>query len=174
MAMQVRYLLLALPPALVLTVVWQLWTERQLPLAERFRDLRRRGWLLLFLVYLFAMLGSALLDRPETDPTLYVTAHLWFNRNPQWNIQIIENILFFIPYSLLFLLAFRPRRPWLAALLASFAVTVLIEGGQLVFRRGAFQLSDMIYNTLGGLVGCGIRQLGAAAVRRWRKKRKIV
>ncbi len=163
--MQAGYLLPALLPAAALIVVWQLWSKRQLPLADRLRGLWERGWLLLFLVYLFAMLISALLDRPETEPTLYVLHHLWFNRFPAWNKQIIENILFFIPYSMLFLLAFRPHRPWRASLAVSLATTLLIEVGQLVFRRGCFQFSDILYNTLGGLAGCGIWRLGGRILR---------
>ena len=163
-ASQAKYLLPALLPAALLTLAWQMWTSGQLPLAERLQGLRTKGWLFLFLVYAFAMLISTVLDRPETDPYKSVFDHFWFTADERWNNQIIENILLFIPFTLLFLLAFRPARPWLTTLLTSLAATLLIEGCQLCFRRGEFQFSDLIYNMVGGLIGCclwwAINQIG--------------
>ena len=149
----------ALPLAAVLALLWQLWAARGQPLRDRLRGLWRQKWLLLFFVYLSTMLVSTLFSRPTTDPLRSVLDHFWFTRDERWNNEIIENILFFIPFSLLFLLVFQPARPLRAALGASLAATLFIEGCQLVFHRGEFQFSDLLYNTLGGLLGYGLWQL---------------
>ncbi len=163
---QAQYLLTALVPAVLLTLAWHMWAGRQLPPAQRLSGLRTRGWLLLFLVYLIAMLISTLLARPEAEPLLYVFDHMWFNSNSLWNKEIIENILLFIPYVMLFLLAFRPGRPLRAGMLASFLTTLLIEVGQLVFRRGSFQISDILYNMAGGVLGYWLWRMINQAVQR--------
>ncbi|MBR4500357.1 MAG: VanZ family protein [Clostridia bacterium] len=109
----------------------------------------------LFLFYLSFLLISAVLSRSQVDPLRNVMSHFWFRKgNVMWNNEIIENILFFIPYTVLFLAAFRPARPWAAALAVSAATTCALEVSQLVLRLGEFQLSDMLYNTLGGMIGC--------------------
>lgn len=156
---QGQYLLAAILPAMLLTFAWHMVSCRKHPPTQRLRGLRTRGWLLLFLTYLITMLISTLLARPETDPLLYVFDHLWFTGDEAWNKQIIENILLFIPFAALFLQTFRPGKPWRAGLSASLCTTLLIEGGQLVFRRGAFQFSDILYNLVGGAVGCWLWQL---------------
>ena len=165
LAMQAGYLLPALLPALLVTAAWQMWSGRQRPFPERLQGIWKQKWLLLFWVYLFAMLISALISRPETDPSQNVFSHMWFGRDEKWNNEIIENILFFIPHTLLFLLAFRPAKPLRAALLLSLATTVLIEAGQLVFWRGAFQVSDILYNMLGGFLGWGLFRLAGLCAR---------
>ncbi len=109
----------------------------------------------LFVFYLSFLLISAVLSRQTIDPLRGVLSHFWFRRgNVMWNNEIVGNILFFIPYTFLFLTAFRPAKPWKAALAVSAATTGVLEVSQLVLRLGAFQLSDMLYNIIGGMIGC--------------------
>lgn len=74
------------------------------------------------------------------------------------NTEEIENILLFIPYSILLLKLstlqgdVNRRVVWLA-IKASFWLSVGIECCQIVFRVGTFQLSDLFFNTLGGFIG---------------------
>ena len=78
-----------------------------------------------------------------------------FRRNDAaWNREIIENILIFTPYTFIFLWAFRPGKPWKAALILSAVTTCVIELSQLVMWLGYFQLADIVHNVLGGMIGC--------------------
>ena len=114
----------------------------------------------LFVFYLSFLLISAVLSRRQTNPMGSVFSHFWFRKGDVvWNNEIIENILCFIPYTVLFMAAFRPARPWAATLAVSAATTCILEVSQLGFRLGEFQLSDMFYNILGGMIGCGLRML---------------
>ncbi len=114
----------------------------------------------LFGFYVSFLLISAVLSRQPTYPLRGVLNHFVFRKgNVKWNCEIIENILFFIPYTFFFLMAFRPKKPWRAALALSAATTCLLEVSQLVLRLGEFQLSDMFYNIVGGMIGCGLRLL---------------
>ena len=113
----------------------------------------------LFLFYLSFMLISTVLFRRHVDPLRNVLSHFGFRRgNVMWNNEIIEHILFFIPCTVLFLEAFRPARPWTAALAVSAATTCTLEVSQLILRLGEFQLSDIFHNILGGMIGCVLWQ----------------
>ncbi len=109
----------------------------------------------LFLFYASYMLVSAVLARQDTEPIRHVLDHLWFRRDAdEWNKEILENVLFFIPFTLLYFLAFRPKSPWKTGFLLSAGASCVIELSQLLLRLGDFQVSDLLYNTAGGMIGC--------------------
>ena len=82
--------------------------------------------------------------------------HFFFGKNARVNWFLVENMLVFAVYILLYLMAFRPEKPWQAALALSCCTTVFIEVSQLLFWLGSFQFSDMLYNVIGGMIGCGV------------------
>lgn len=113
----------------------------------------------LFLFYLSFILVSTLFAREITYPCRYVMTHIGFRKDIKWNNEIIENILFFIPYSILYLQAFHPEKPGKAALALSVVTTCFIEFSQLLFWLGDFQISDILYNLLGGIIGYFLWQM---------------
>ena len=76
-----------------------------------------------------------------------------------WNkVQAIENILFFIPFSFFLILGFYDLKRiklelFKEIILISFKISLFIELLQLIFTLGTFQLSDIVYNILGGVIG---------------------
>ena len=73
-------------------------------------------------------------------------------------VQAVENILFFIPISFFFYLAFFDIKDFNLNLLKkvvkfSFLLSLFIELTQLILTLGTFQLSDIVYNTIGGIIG---------------------
>ncbi len=123
------------------------WKPRQL--SARWRE----G---LFLFYLCFLLISAVFSRTRTSPFGMELAHFGFRDDVSWNNEIIENVLFFIPFTVFYLTAFGPKAPWLSAFIASASVSCLIEASQLLLWLGKFQLSDLFHNTLGGMIGCAL------------------
>lgn len=72
-------------------------------------------------------------------------------------VDSIENIIMLIPWTWL-LIAVRNkknvvRRPIIYAVKMGFLFSISIELLQLMLRLGTFQLSDICYNTLGGMIG---------------------
>lgn len=76
--------------------------------------------------------------------------------------EAIENLMLFIPFTVLLLWAFRKEllgeKPEIRKTLWIATKTVGIfsfgiEFSQLLFHLGTFQISDLVYNTLGGTVG---------------------
>lgn len=77
--------------------------------------------------------------------------------------QVIGNTVMFLPFGLLWVLTFereeKSAKALLGALLSSLIFSAFIELNQLIFSKGTFQFSDIVYNTLGGLLGGGIAVL---------------
>ena len=71
-------------------------------------------------------------------------------------IQYVQNILFFIPYGLLF-----PRKDnWKRVLVTALVLSISIELSQYIFNLGWCEVDDLISNTLGAMIGWGvIRQI---------------
>ena len=133
---------------------------------RKLRGLLRQGWVLLFILYLALLLTVTVYSRSTTNPYRSVLLHFGFRQDASWNNEIIANTLLFIPYSLLYLRAFRPARPFRDSMLATAAATCFIELAQLVFWLGEFQLSDLFHNMLGGLIGYALWRLIPIARRR--------
>ena len=104
----------------------------------------------LFLVYISFVLLITIFGRNVTvSPLSCRFENFW----PIGN-QEIENILLFLPLSFLFLITYSPQKPWKCGTLFSLFLSCAIEICQVLTRLGLFQYSDIVFNTLGGCVGC--------------------
>ena len=80
----------------------------------------------------------------------------------QLTTESIENIMLFIPFIMLVLWIFQKEllgenhrfinTVWVATSTVG-VISLIIEFSQLLFHLGTFQISDLVYNTLGGTVG---------------------
>lgn len=66
----------------------------------------------------------------------------------------VGNLIWFVPFGLLVPLLTR-RSPGQTVLLG-FALSLLIEGMQFIFGTGFTEVEDLILNTLGTAIGCGL------------------
>ena len=91
-----------------------------------------------------------------------------YNEEGELTTEAIENVMLMLPFIVLLLWTFRDRLldkvslgsiVWVGAKF-SFLFSVSIEFLQLFLRLGTFQLSDIFYNTLGGLFGGLIYYIG--------------
>lgn len=91
-----------------------------------------------------------------------------YNEEGELTTEAIENVMLMLPFIVLLLWTFRDRLldkvslgsiVWVGAKF-SFLFSVSIEFLQLFLRLGTFQLSDIFYNTLGGLFGSLIYYIG--------------
>lgn len=76
------------------------------------------------------------------------------------NFRPLQNILLFVPLCLVIYLFSRlikkrikPKQLLFVTFITSFSLSLLIELMQLVTCLGTFQISDLVYNTLGGVLG---------------------
>lgn len=118
----------------------------------------RRTLLLVF--YTALILFRTLLNRNLWANPLSNVLGSWglYNAKGELTTEAIENLLLFIPFAVLlpWVMGEKTAKLGRALLLAGkrvFLFSVTIEFLQLFLRLGTFQLSDLCYNTLGGLIG---------------------
>lgn len=67
--------------------------------------------------------------------------------------NVLGNIGAFIPFGFLISLIFNNRIRVKNTLIATFLLSLIIEGLQLITNLGIFDIDDLILNTLGGVIG---------------------
>ena len=86
---------------------------------------------------------------------------IWETVNGEQNLttECIENVIMMVPFSSVVMWTFKEKTGngwkkilWYSGKIA-FIFSVSIEMLQLLFRLGTFQLSDIFYNTVGGMLG---------------------
>ena len=117
-------------------------------------------WSAVFLCYLIVVFGGVMLSRGgifgensvELIPfSSYREAWITFDRGAWRNI--ILNIALFVPLGFLLPLGIRWFRRFWRTYLAGLFLTGMIEGAQLIFHRGIFEIDDIIDNLLGAMIG---------------------
>ncbi|ALC90449.1 hypothetical protein AM500_12125 [Bacillus sp. FJAT-18017] len=73
--------------------------------------------------------------------------------------QLAGNILAFVPFGIFTTLLFGKWVDPLRVAALSFSLSMLAELAQFTFRVGAFDVDDLILNTLGGILGCLIAKM---------------
>lgn len=149
-----------LPRAFVLSVLFAIayifFQENRGQAKKKLRSFLKKRWLAAFVFYIAFILTQTIFARQNTIPYIKLFENFGFRGDPNWDKEIIENIILFIPYTFFYLNAIPSKVPWKAALSLSVVTSALIEISQLVFWLGLFQLADLVHNTIGGILGCGI------------------
>lgn len=130
----------------------------------------RRAFLLAF--YTAMILLRTVLNREIWfDPLGKIFGGWGLYENGQVTTESIENVMLFVPFSILLLWAFHKellgqdeklkfgRTVWQATKVVAI-FSFMIEFAQLLFHLGTFQISDLTYNTLGGATGGVIYYIG--------------
>ena len=84
--------------------------------------------------------------------------------------ELVGNIVMFVPYGILLAVSFQNLR-WWAVDLIGLGTTITIELVQPFLERSC-DLDDIIANTLGAVIGCGIAKLVLTLARRAHSKRE--
>lgn len=89
----------------------------------------------------------------KEDMLLTFRMMLQNSKESQMYPDIIGNIILFVPCGV-FLKTLLRRSSW--TILVSFFVTLAVESVQLITGRGLFEISDLIFNTIGAAIGVWI------------------
>lgn len=137
----------------------------------------------LLTIYVAMITFRTLLNRHIWANPLSDVIGVWglYNANGELTTEAIENLVLFIPFTVLLLLSFQNRLLgdvvkisaiiWKSTVIV-FCYSITIEFLQLFLRLGTFQLSDLFYNTLGGLIGGFIYWCGYKIAHRNNKDNK--
>lgn len=104
--------------------------------------------------YLFLILAVTIFSR-KAGAGRYELVPFWSYSNPNLRMQILLNIILFIPVGLLG----GKDLGWKTISIAV-AVSITIEIIQLVTGRGVAEFDDVIHNTLGTTIGYGAYVIG--------------
>lgn len=122
----------------------------------------RRVFLLVF--YSAMILFRTLLNRDMWANPLSDVIGIWgiYTENGELTTEVIENLALFVPFTILLLWSMKAKilgdevklskMLWKSAEIV-FLASLTIELLQLFLRLGTFQVSDLFYNTLGGVIG---------------------
>lgn len=133
-------------------------------------------------LFLLAFVTSLILFRTLLNRNLWMNPlskvmggwGIWETVNGEQKLttECIENVIMMVPFSAVVMWTFQKKAGngwknivWQSGMVA-FIFSIVIEVLQLLLRLGTFQLSDIFYNTVGGVVG-GVCYWG---VMRGRKK----
>ena len=86
-------------------------------------------------------------------------------------LQIIFNVIVFIPWPILFAQVFPKMKKFLWSVGSAFLFSVFVEIMQLVFKLGMFEFDDMFHNTLGAVIGYAILTLARLLVNKYRLRK---
>ena len=95
---------------------------------------------------------------PETGEGNIVpfkTILFYLSGKPNWSMAILNlvgNIALFVPIGFLLPFVYR-KMTWLKCLAIAITLGLTIEGMELVFRVGIFDIDDVILNALGVMIG---------------------
>lgn len=131
-------------------------------------------------LFLLAFVTSLILFRTLLNRNLWMNPlsnvmggwSLWetVNGERQLTTECIENVIMMVPFSTMVMWTFNMRDKilWQSGKIA-FLFSALIELLQVLLRLGTFQLSDIVYNTVGGIIG-GILYYIAIKIRKKTEK----
>lgn len=113
------------------------------------------------LLYIVLLFCTTVIFR-ETHPAPEYQFHpFWHYRDIRQGVNVevllpdvVLNVLVFIPVGLALCLSFKKRR-WLVPLIGC-GLSFTIELLQFLFLKGCTDVDDVIHNTLGCLIGCGV------------------
>ena len=134
----------------------------------------RKMWLLAFVSSL--ILFRTLLNRNLWQNPLSNVMGGWsiwetVNGERKLTTECIENVIMMVPFSAVVMWTFQEKvgNSWKRILWQSgkiaFIFSVVIEMLQLLLRLGTFQVADIFYNTVGGVLG-GVCYLGVMKIRK--------
>ena len=129
------------------------------------RRINRAIWTVVFIIYMVVLLWAALASRVEgytdfLDLSPLASYRFTLTEYNSFDVfkQIIDNILVFVPFGLLFPAACgmkHTKKNYFIVVAAGFLLSLTIETVQFVFSIGFSEVDDIINNTWGCIAGCG-------------------
>ena len=126
---------------------------------QKFKENKEFRLLFYFVFYLAMILCRTLLGRSLWVNVLNDVMGTWwiYDSNGHIYTEGVENIILFIPFTYLYFCLpknqAKKKEIVFKSIKYSFLFSVFIEFTQLFLKLGSFQISDMVFNTLGGFIG---------------------
>lgn len=125
--------------------------------------MRKKSRKILVALYILIILWITLFSRRPMESRIF-RGLFWEIEMGYWG-DIALNILIFVP------LGFLIGRKGLKAVLTGFLISASIECAQYLFLLGFCEVDDVLNNTIGAAVGCGVWKLRTTFIEKWKNKR---
>jgi glycopeptide antibiotics resistance protein len=110
-------------------------------------------------------LGFSLKEIEEIRAYNFIPFHYEDGHNIAFHFsEVVDNILIFIPAGVYLSLLFK-KMPLLGKIALIFVASLALECSQYILAVGRFDITDLITNTVGGIIGIGIYLIGRALFR---------
>lgn len=114
----------------------------------------------IFIVYMSVVLTITFFNRREGySDTVDLSLFSRLDNSRYYFVELVENVILFIPYGLLIPLVSEKLAPFLPAMVSGFLMSLSIELAQHLTQRGYCQLDDLVTNTIGVLFGWLLYQI---------------
>ncbi|MCD7840602.1 MAG: VanZ family protein [Erysipelotrichaceae bacterium] len=161
-AMIYQYGAISIICTLLIIIIWKEAEEASFKTVwqNMIQQLKEKKWQqrCLLVIYIVFILQCTIFNRGvNTNPLENVLGNWWIISDGTINYELFENIFIYIPlYPLLAMNGIirkisKPNK--YNGLWIPFCLSLLIELIQLFFRIDSFQISTIVFNTLGGLIG---------------------
>ena len=166
---QGRFIYKTIMMTFFLTITYLFFRENGKKAKKKLLDVVKHPWLLLFLLWTSYIYTCTVVGRYYSNPFRNVFGSFGLINTGQLNTDLIANVLMFIPFSFLYIQAFKPVHKIKIPMVVTIGATLFFEFSQAVGRLGSFQIADIIHNIIGGAIGCGVWHL----INRRKKKEKV-
>ena len=129
----------------------------------------------LLIIYILTVLASTVLSRSQIigysteDLVNWNLVGTWIERitgDYAHKSELLLNFCMLLPVGVLF--PWATKKGYVTTGVVGFSIIILIEFAQLITLRGWFELSDIVDNTIGVMIGYAIYRIGTAI---WRKNK---
>ncbi len=156
---QLHYIPQTILVAILLFMSFLFVSDNKGHIKERIVSFLGHKWIVVFLSYTAFLFTVTILARFVSRPVFSGVGKFRVIINGKINAEVLFNFLLFIPYTFSYLKAFKPKKYIRTSFFLSFGTTLFIEIFQFLFWVGHFTIADIVYNTLGGMIGCCLWRL---------------
>lgn len=134
---------------------------------------------MLFSAYVALLIGGTVLNRTIGSCVTVDINPFWSYRetfvekNVDIGIQIVSNIVIFIPWGILMSITFERMKRFVWNFAGATVFSATVELVQFVLRCGKCELDDVFHNAIGAIIGYGIWKIGCIICGKMCKRYRI-
>ena len=123
------------------------------------------------MIVLLMIFGTTVFTRKSGEEVQWELRLFWswqaaMDGDLEMLMEVLLNLVMLLPVGILLPMTLRKPVGWRQGLAVGVLISAVIELGQLFWRRGLFELDDIVHNSVGCMLGC---VFGSWCVQRWKR-----
>ena len=150
----IKYLPYGIIAGIIIRIIIDLAEKFIYPKDSSAKKIYRKNFIFLWTVYLIVIVMLTFFSRePGSRTDVNMRLFGTWGASAQSHAYVIENILLFIPFGIMFPMIGKKVSNIFTCIIAAALFSIIIETVQYITARGFCQLDDIVMNTLGALIG---------------------